>query len=344
MANSSVIGVVTSSATPNDTFPSGGTPYWNGNFLAGSTMDKSTSDDGEVSNTMGGDDQMHGGGAPQIYGNEVAWGRHDMTMPVSSVQPFVPRRMAGGAWETDFQGQGQSHQQMQPGSSLASPYDSPSTASNPQMFGEYATVDSSSHRIVPSNAYGPPGSNSAVSAPHQAGGWQQGLGTPGSSTGGPGSSKDAGSAISMNSSRAQAGFRSNRMGGGGVSKDIKPKILASSISNMPKKSPIQQGASTRSERAKTGDRTTHNDVERKYRTNLKDRIAELRAAIPSLQAQQDGESDGTTNQAAPKVSKVHSTWGFSSFNPWQRQMYANRGPAGNRPQQSHRVYPAARTS
>lgn len=60
------------------------------------------------------------------------------------------------------------------------------------------------------------------------------------------------------------------------------------------------------------DRTAHNDIERKYRTNLKDRIAELRDAVPSLctipeNSVDDGDGDGEgSNQTgrAPKVSKV----------------------------------------
>ncbi|CAK7212016.1 hypothetical protein SBRCBS47491_001319 [Sporothrix bragantina] len=65
------------------------------------------------------------------------------------------------------------------------------------------------------------------------------------------------------------------------------------------------------EKPKSADRTAHNDIERKYRTNLKDRIAELRDAVPSLRTipensvdDGDGEGEGS-NQAgrAPKVSK-----------------------------------------
>ena len=53
-----------------------------------------------------------------------------------------------------------------------------------------------------------------------------------------------------------------------------------------------------------GDRTAHNDIERKYRTNLKDRISELRDAVPALQTiAEDGEDDESTNRGA-KVSKV----------------------------------------
>ncbi|KZL85005.1 helix-loop-helix dna-binding domain-containing protein [Colletotrichum incanum] len=61
------------------------------------------------------------------------------------------------------------------------------------------------------------------------------------------------------------------------------------------------------DKAKTGDRTAHNDIERKYRTNLKDRISELRDAVPSLKSipeegGEDAEAD-SQSQRGPKVSK-----------------------------------------
>ncbi|KAK2031445.1 helix-loop-helix DNA-binding domain-containing protein [Colletotrichum zoysiae] len=60
------------------------------------------------------------------------------------------------------------------------------------------------------------------------------------------------------------------------------------------------------DKLKTGDRTAHNDIERKYRTNLKDRISELRDAVPSLRSipeegGEDAEADGQSR--GPKVSK-----------------------------------------
>ena len=60
------------------------------------------------------------------------------------------------------------------------------------------------------------------------------------------------------------------------------------------------------DKLKSGDRTAHNDIERKYRTNLKDKIAELRDAVPALQSiPEDGGDDTEGNgQRAPKVSKV----------------------------------------
>lgn len=62
------------------------------------------------------------------------------------------------------------------------------------------------------------------------------------------------------------------------------------------------------EKVKPGDRTAHNDIERKYRTNLKDKIAELRDAVPALHSIPDDpgaeEGESASNARAPKVSKV----------------------------------------
>ncbi|OBS19769.1 hypothetical protein FPOA_11494 [Fusarium poae] len=60
------------------------------------------------------------------------------------------------------------------------------------------------------------------------------------------------------------------------------------------------------EKLKGGDRTAHNDIERKYRTNLKDKISELRDAVPALHSiPEDGENNEAEgdSQRAPKVSK-----------------------------------------
>lgn len=60
-------------------------------------------------------------------------------------------------------------------------------------------------------------------------------------------------------------------------------------------------------KGKAGDRTAHNDIERKYRTNLKDKIAELRDAVPALRTIQEGvvdEGDDGAPGNRPKVSKV----------------------------------------
>ncbi|PSR99094.1 helix-loop-helix DNA-binding domain-domain-containing protein [Coniella lustricola] len=59
-------------------------------------------------------------------------------------------------------------------------------------------------------------------------------------------------------------------------------------------------------KGKSGDRTAHNDIERKYRTNLKDKISELRDAVPALRTIQEGvvdEGDDNTPGNRPKVSK-----------------------------------------
>ncbi|RWA11341.1 hypothetical protein EKO27_g3766 [Xylaria grammica] len=60
------------------------------------------------------------------------------------------------------------------------------------------------------------------------------------------------------------------------------------------------------EKPKNSERAAHNDIERKYRTNLKDKIAELRDAIPSLRAipeDDDPNSPAGSSRTAPKVSK-----------------------------------------
>ncbi|KAL2135055.1 hypothetical protein VTI74DRAFT_9975 [Chaetomium olivicolor] len=58
------------------------------------------------------------------------------------------------------------------------------------------------------------------------------------------------------------------------------------------------------EKPKTGDRTAHNDIERKYRTNLKDKISELRDAVPSLRTiSENGGEDETQPSRTAKVSK-----------------------------------------
>ncbi|KAI1322585.1 helix-loop-helix DNA-binding domain-containing protein [Xylariaceae sp. FL0255] len=60
------------------------------------------------------------------------------------------------------------------------------------------------------------------------------------------------------------------------------------------------------EKPKNPDRTAHNDIERKYRTNLKDKITELRDAVPALRSipeDDDGNSPVASPKTAPKVSK-----------------------------------------
>ncbi|KAM3503946.1 hypothetical protein MY10362_003891 [Beauveria mimosiformis] len=302
---SSAIGVVASSTMPSDAYPVVGTPYWSNASIGVEAMGTSTSEGSDANNNRLGRQDA------QMYGNSVAWGSQDVSMTMNRMHEYVPRRMTTSSWESEVpphhhhhQQPQQPHQQMRSDGNLASPYESSSSAaaSTPQMYGDYLTVNApSAHRIVPSNAYPTPGSISTTpSTPHQ---------TPGTTATWPRPSFQSGG------------------GGGGISgsvagslpRDIKPKILPSS---QPAKSSVLQqsnAAADGGDRTKGGsgggggggggDRTTHNDVERKYRTNLKDRIAELRAAVPALQAQQhDGESDGGgggggASSSAPKVSK-----------------------------------------
>ena len=64
------------------------------------------------------------------------------------------------------------------------------------------------------------------------------------------------------------------------------------------------------EKPKSGDRAAHNDIERKYRTNLKDKISELRDSVPALKAiPEEGleeDDDAAASQRLPKVSNVRT--------------------------------------
>ncbi|KAH7312356.1 hypothetical protein B0I35DRAFT_480817 [Stachybotrys elegans] len=57
------------------------------------------------------------------------------------------------------------------------------------------------------------------------------------------------------------------------------------------------------DKGKSADRLAHNDIERKYRTNLKDKIAELRDAVPNLRDSNSGDDEGSGNQGTAKLSK-----------------------------------------
>ncbi|EQK97553.1 helix-loop-helix DNA-binding domain-containing protein [Ophiocordyceps sinensis CO18] len=63
---------------------------------------------------------------------------------------------------------------------------------------------------------------------------------------------------------------------------------------------------TETNKPRSADRIAHNDVERKYRTNLKVKIAELRDAVPALQSPVPGTEAAEAcpgQQGGPKVSK-----------------------------------------
>lgn len=136
-------------------------------------------------------------------------------------------------------------------------------------------------------------------------------------------------AIAMNPGPRMGGLGSNLMNFGGLNPGLDTDLgsgfrttSADKITNAPPqpKSPTQprsiastqpkkQNSATSEkgkDKAKHGDRTAHNDIERKYRTNLKDKIAELRSVVPSLQAMPEtGADDEDLSQPgrAPKVSK-----------------------------------------
>lgn len=121
---------------------------------------------------------------------------------------------------------------------------------------------------------------------------------------------------------AGGGFGGNNMGIPG-SKPVSPPQLSASQSrasgststNQPKR---QGSISTNNDKTKEkpkpgpGDRTAHNDIERKYRTNLKDKISELKDAVPALRTiSEHEEDDGAQPSRTPKVSKVGQMLNFS---------------------------------
>ncbi|EAQ85072.1 hypothetical protein CHGG_09086 [Chaetomium globosum CBS 148.51] len=77
-------------------------------------------------------------------------------------------------------------------------------------------------------------------------------------------------------------------------------------SSLPKKrGGVGEKGEKAKEKPKTGERAAHNDIERKYRTNLKDKISELRDAVPALRTiLEEGDEDGETQPSrAAKISK-----------------------------------------
>jgi hypothetical protein len=77
-----------------------------------------------------------------------------------------------------------------------------------------------------------------------------------------------------------------------------------------------ESSSVSKEKTKSADRIAHNDVERKYRTNLKDKITELRNAVPALHQVAEGEPDSA--QGIAKVSKVR---GDCDIFPYLRKQF-----------------------
>ncbi|GAB0135809.1 hypothetical protein EsDP_00004134 [Epichloe bromicola] len=90
--------------------------------------------------------------------------------------------------------------------------------------------------------------------------------------------------------------------------DLEPRKKTKRVTSTARPTAAKKSAlSTVAPKVKSADRIAHNDVERKYRTNLKDKIAELRAAVPALQTSgADGDSEGGSaagQQSRNKISK-----------------------------------------
>lgn len=133
-------------------------------------------------------------------------------------------------------------------------------------------------------------------------------------------------AIAMNPGPSMGGLGSGLMYGmnSGVSTPMGSGYGATTMSEVTDSAPLPKPTATSQTRpqpkrqtstsaekgyanAKGGDRAAHNDIERKYRTNLKDRIAELKSAVPALQSisEDAGDEDEPSQPGkAPKVSKV----------------------------------------
>jgi len=151
--------------------------------------------------------------------------------------------------------------------------------------------------------------------------------------------------------------------GGGI--DSLPAVgQATAMAPHPRPTPQQQGAKPASSasgpaqsdkaldengKPKNPERAAHNDIERKYRTNLKDKIAELRDAVPALSIAGEGDPGGP----APKVSKVRMRNvppRFLSRPGRGTRPERGEGPkgltcgAGDGPDQGDRVHPPPRAA
>ncbi|KAK5662024.1 hypothetical protein OQA88_10136 [Cercophora sp. LCS_1] len=130
---------------------------------------------------------------------------------------------------------------------------------------------------------------------------------PGPSMGGLGSN------VNVNFGAFDNGFNGvfgQGLGGLGLGRGLDPvsppKPSTAQTRPPPPPPPKKQGSISDKgkEKLKLGDRTAHNDIERKYRTNLKDKIAELRDAVPALQTiSETGEEDASQPGSRAKVSK-----------------------------------------
>ncbi|KAG5986595.1 hypothetical protein E4U43_005445, partial [Claviceps pusilla] len=102
--------------------------------------------------------------------------------------------------------------------------------------------------------------------------------------------------------------KEGRDGEGSDEQELKKQTKKASTAARPTAS-RKSTSSAPTPKVRSADRIAHNDVERKYRTNLKDKIAELRAAVPALHtcgANPDGDSEGGSAgglQGGNKISK-----------------------------------------
>lgn len=110
----------------------------------------------------------------------------------------------------------------------------------------------------------------------------------------------------------------------------------------PKSSTAAAEKAASKSKARHVDRAAHNDIERRYRTNLKHKIAELRDAIPTLAGGEDEEGSGAEGSSS-KVSKVCLT------SPTLHQIItfdidANSSAIGYCTDKSDRVHSSARAA
>lgn len=267
-----MLGVVTTAAMPTGSYPTSDMPYWSGSFLGNMASNRGMSDGSETpkglcADSMTTEASAYGShGGASMFPADMNWARSDLAAHSSSnSMQYVPRRVSGDPWS---------------GNTLASRAPFANTNAQQQIFGAFGGMDNTStHAILPSNGYVGTSLGGNSSSSNQRGGWQK-----------------------VKNTGSQSFIRSQRVRDGPTAREGSHSRSSASSSTARKSPP--RAVSSR-DRAKSGDRTTHNDVERKYRTNLKDKIAELRAAVPSLQAPMEAESDSSVpHQAAPKVSKV----------------------------------------
>lgn len=257
---------------PGEMYSAMANPYWYGSFMPGSTSQPVSSVDGEMGDPMDTDSQLYSTeGYPvsssNMFENGINWTGSEAATRLNSVSPEMQRHMAKQTWES----------QGPPGNRNLQP------PSNPRMMPDFAISSALPTRVVPSN--GVPGGYAAQFAP----GWQR---------------RRSSGAVSSLSDVHRRTRSSKASTASSSTKDQRSQN--SSVEGAAKKITSQVGGvGVSKDKPRSSDRTTHNDVERKYRMNLKDKIAELKAAIPSLQATSEGESDGGGGAAGtPKVSKV----------------------------------------